>query len=77
MAKKYPTATGDALLRAYNRAVKKLIKNQDITSTVQSAGFIMPKGAPKGEGYQVFVGVTQFSEEVLKEHPLSGGLIGG
>ena len=79
MAKKYPMATGNAILRAYNKAAKTAAwPDKDDVSTIASsvsAGFIMPKGAPKGVGFQVFVKVARFSETLLQECPESGGLL--
>lgn len=73
MKKRYSTATGNAVLRAYNKATKIVIKER-LLATSQSGGFIMPKGWPKGEGYQVFVRIVRFSEGHLKAEPLTGGL---
>lgn len=74
MKKKYTIATGNAVLRAYNRAVKVAF-DDGLLATSQSAGFIMPKGWQKGEGYQVFVRVVRFSEKHLKDDMMTGGLL--
>lgn len=71
------TATGNAVLRAYSRAVKTLQDNEYLVSASRTAGFVIPNGQKKGqrEGYQVFVQVCKFSEKLLKTQPLSGGLL--
>jgi hypothetical protein len=71
---KHLFATGNRVLRAYSRSVKTLAEDPRVSSSSQSAGFIFPAGAPKGEGYQVFVTVERFSEARLKDKPESGGL---
>jgi hypothetical protein len=70
------TATGNAVLRAYSKAVKKLDKDPLLLANLASAGFIIPNGQKRGQrkGYQVFVWVTRYSDELLKKKPLSGGL---
>lgn len=72
---KYTTATGNAVLRAYNRAARDVANDSTLWSSEHSAGFIMPKGFSKGEGFQVFVKVVAFSEAKLKRKPMSGGLL--
>ena len=71
------TATGNAVLRAYNRAAKKFEKDPAIVSTHESAGFIIPDGQKRGKrkGFQVFVRVVRFDESMLKRKPESGGLL--
>lgn len=69
-------ATGNSLLRAYSRAVRVIKQEGDgLLATSQDAGFIMPNGNPKGEGYQVFVRVVRFSEDKLLRDISSGGLL--
>lgn len=70
-------ATGDAVLKAYDRAVKNIDRDEDMSSCAVSAGFIFPGGQPRGkrEGYQVFVKVCRFSEELLKREPETGGML--
>ena len=73
---KYKLATGNSVLRAYGRAAKRVADcKYPLIATSQDAGFIMPAGWPKGEGFQVFVNMTRFSEAKLKRKPLSGGLL--
>lgn len=73
------TATGDRVLRAYNRAAKSATHpdNGAVTRISMSAGFIIPAGQPKGpkEGWQVFVTLHRYSDQKLKDDPLSGGLL--
>jgi hypothetical protein len=72
-------ATGNQVLRAYNRAAKSVAKDQAMSSTAVSAGYIIiPNGQRRGqrEGYQVFVKLVKFSEMKLKLDPESGGLMG-
>lgn len=69
------TATGNSLLRAYNRSAKR-IKDADLTSAATSAGFIIPDGQKRGqrEGFQVFVKLIRYSDKKLKKNFESGGL---
>ena len=71
------TATGDAVLKAYSQAVKKLEKDDKLTASSVSAGFIIPDGQKRGqaEGYQVFVKVHRFCQLRLKNKPEGGGLL--
>lgn len=71
------TAIGDAVLKAYSQAVKKLEKDDKMTALSVSAGFIIPNGQKRGKavGYQVFVKVHRFSQLKLKSNPVSGGLL--
>jgi hypothetical protein len=70
-------ATGNALLRAYSKAAKNLKRDATITSTETSAGFIIPIDQKRGHrtGYQVFVKMCRYSEELLKRKPITGGLL--
>jgi hypothetical protein len=65
----------DSLRLAYSLAKKSLAKNSLIASSC-SAGTVLPAGE-RGtrEGFQVFVKVAKFSEKLLKEQPLTGGLL--
>lgn len=68
-------ATGNSVLRAYNRAAKR-IKEDGIRGASTSAGFIVPK-RKRGEplrGWQVFVSIEAWSQVALEEVPESGGL---
>jgi hypothetical protein len=71
------TATGNALLRAYNKATKNLKNDDAMTASLVSAGFIIPNGQKRGcrKGFQVFVKVCRYSEELLKRKPITGGLL--
>jgi hypothetical protein len=70
-------ATGNAVLRAYNRAVKEIQSKSCISGSHTSAGFIIPVGQKRGErkGIQVFVEVARWSEKLMKERPETGGLL--
>ena len=76
-------ATGNAVLRAYSRAVKR-ITDEELLSTAQDAGFIPDPHNPdawkakkgKRKGYQVFVKLVKYDEELLEKEPLTGGLVG-
>jgi len=72
---RYRQATGNSLLRAYNRAVKGIEEEKNFMACERDAGFIMPKGWPKGHGYQVFVKVCRFSQVLLDNDQESGGLL--
>ena len=69
-------ATGNQVLRAYSKAVKRIEDDRSMLATQISAGFIFPPGQKKGYkiGYQVFVKVCQYSDELLAREPDSGGL---
>ncbi len=71
------TATGNSLLRAYSKALKTLQRDEAMTASTISAGFIIPNGQKRGKrkGFQVFVKVCCYSEELLKRKPDSGGLL--
>lgn len=71
--KKKPFASGNALLRAYARAVKKLQDDPDMVACATSAGFIIPDG--EQDGFQVFVKVAKYSKALLKKSPDTGGLL--
>lgn len=66
------TATGNSVLRAYSKAVKRL-ERPGIVSAETSAGFVIPEGATIG--IQVFVKVCKFDELLLRKKPLTGGLL--
>lgn len=74
---KYLTATGDRVLRAYNKAVRTMERDLKMLATEHSAGFIIPDGQQKVPkmGFQVFVRVARYDESVLKSHPMTGGLL--
>lgn len=69
------TATGNNLLRAYNRAAKR-IKDDNLTSAATSAGFIIPAGQKRGQrkGWQIFVMLIAYSDAKLAKNRCSGGL---
>jgi len=71
------TATGNALLRAYSKAAKKLQRDEALTACAVSAGIIIPNGQKRGSrnGFQVFVKVCRYSEQLLKKKPTTGGLL--
>lgn len=70
------TATGNALLRAYSKAAKNLTSDEAMSASAVSAGFIIPNGQKRGKrkGFQVFVKVCRYNEELLEKKPMSGGL---
>ena len=74
-------ATGNSVLRAYNKAAKKIqqrtMSGGDVLESTEAAGLIFPPGQKRGhkEGYQVFVTVSRYSDALLKEQPDSGGLL--
>lgn len=75
--KHYPTATGNAVLRAYARVAKNVEQDAGILESASSAGFIL-EPACRGElrhGYQVFVQMVRFDEGLLKKRPETGGLL--
>ena len=71
------TATGNELIWAYSKAVKRITKDEAMTSSETSAGFIIPNGQKRGQrtGFQVFVKVCRYSEALLKRKPVTGGLL--
>lgn len=68
--------TGNAVLRAYSRALKRLMEDDKMTASAVSAGMLFGPGQAKGarEGYQVFVKVIRYSDAKLARNPESGGL---
>mgnify|MGYP001603937378 CR=1 FL=1 len=75
-------ATGDTVLRAFNRASRKMVdKNglvrENLVATETSAGFVFPPGQKCGhrEGLQVFVKIARYSDDLLCEQPETGGLL--
>jgi hypothetical protein len=74
---KHLTATGDRVLRAYNRVAKRIQEDEQLARSSTSAGFIIPDGQPKGPktGYQVFVTIVRYDEGLLKSSPKTGGLL--
>jgi hypothetical protein len=73
---KYRQATGETLRRAWNKCAKVMAEEEGtIVATEQDAGFVMPKGWPKGEGYQVCVKMYRFSQASLDNDVYSGGLL--
>lgn len=71
------TATGNAVLRAYDKSVARLERDPKMTAAMTNAGFIIPNGQKRGDrtGYQVFVKIYRYSDELLKKKPLTGGLL--
>ena len=71
------TATGNAVIRAFSKAAKNINKEATMTSSSASAGFIIPNGQKRGQrrGYQVFVKIIRYSDELLKKKPMTGGLL--
>lgn len=72
-------ATGNQLLRAYSKAIRKVEKDKRgrLTATKVSAGFIIPPGQMEGhmKGWQVFVELHRYSDDKLRQNPRSGGLL--
>lgn len=68
-------ATGNAVLRAFNKCAKRIC-DEGLTSTTTSAGFIIPAGQKRGHksGWQVFVKMIRYSDAKLKRNRNSGGL---
>lgn len=69
-----------SMRRAYDRAAAKFkvkTKGCSLIGTMESAGFIVPKGQKRGErkAYQVFVKIARFDEALCLEHPETGGLL--
>lgn len=72
MARRKKCVTGNALLRTFNRAAGRMAKEERVTATEISAGFI---DADDGRSYQVFVRICRFSDDLLRERPETGGLL--
>jgi len=70
-------ATGRAVMRAYVRAINVLESDQGVTASQHSAGFVMASRQKRGarKGYQVFVRVCRFDEELLSRNRMTGGLL--
>lgn len=69
--------TTESLIKAYNSAIRGMDRDAGMTAKSVSAGFAIPAGQKRGKrrGYQVFVKVARFDEELLKSDPVTGGLI--
>jgi hypothetical protein len=69
-------ATGETLRRAWSEVARRITKD-DSTVAASDAGFVIPPGQKVGEreGFQVFVEMRRFSEKLLREEPISGGLL--
>jgi hypothetical protein len=69
-------ATGNQVLRAYSKAVKRIEDDRSMSASRVSAGFIFSPKQKKGckIGYQVFVKVCRYSDKLLVREPDSGGL---
>ena len=72
-------ATGNQVLKAYSKAVRNMENQPIAASCAVSAGFIFKPGQKRGMrmGYQVFVKVCRYSDVLMKEDPLNGGLLCG
>lgn len=70
-------ATGDTLLRAWSESCRRISEDDSMTVAATDAGFVIPTGQKTGEreGFQVFVEMRRFSEKLLREEPISGGLL--
>lgn len=70
-------ATGNQLLKAYSKTVKRIENDKSMLASQVSAGFIFSPGQKKGHkiGYQVFVKVCRYNDELLAKEPDSGGLV--
>lgn len=71
-------ATGDSLLRAYNRTAKRFADDPCMVSCMVDAGFIITPRDKRGEpakGFQVFVKMCRYDEALLRSEPTSGGLL--
>lgn len=73
------TATKESVSRAFAKSLKRILKEDNLIATSADAGFVIPKGQKRGQrnGYQVFVKVARYSDQLLKSKPLTGGLLGG
>jgi hypothetical protein len=69
-------ATGNQVLRAYSKAVKRIENDRSMSASQVSAGFIFSPKQKKGHkiGCQVFVKVCRYNDELLAREPDSGGL---
>lgn len=67
------TATGNSVLRAFNTAAGRIALDDAMTTTAESAGFIIPKG--EKDGFQVFVKLVRYKDSKFKKQPISGGLL--
>lgn len=77
MSKRYRTVNDGTLRRALNKALKTLDTAEECSATMADAGFVIPGGQDPDEykqGYQVFVKVYRYDEELLEDYPESGGL---
>lgn len=68
--------TPESLFRAYIKAANAVYQGGTVASEVD-AGIILPGRQEPGQrtGYQVFIKVARFSEELLTRKPETGGLL--
>lgn len=69
----HPPVTDESILEALDHAAEVLKKDPVVTSTEQTAGFILEDGSE--QGFQVFVKVYRYSQPLLQKSPLTGGLL--
>ena len=71
------TVNLDTIRIAWTKAIRKLCKDPQLLAAELDAGFIIPTGQKRGRrrGYQVFVRVCRWSEEMLRDQHITGGLL--
>lgn len=70
-------ATGNSLLYAFSKAAKTISEDDDMLEIAKDAGMIIPNGQKKGSrtGWQVFVTISKWDEQLLKADRMTGGLV--
>ena len=68
------TATCESVLKAWAKATKKLTKDKKMLACCASAG-LLRHPAKRSTGFQVFVKVSRYDEALLRDQPLTGGLL--
>lgn len=71
-------ASSSSVSLAFDKCIENLEGDPAMVATTVSAGFVIPGKQKKGEqcGWQVFVKMVPYSDEMLRIEPLSGGLLG-
>ncbi len=68
--------TESQLMHAKDMALRRIQRSKAIVATEVDAGTIITSGKPGHRvGYQVFVKVARYSDELLASDPDSGGLL--
>jgi len=69
----------DVWQKAYAKGLRRLVKDKRLTATEISCGFAVlvtpSRDKSTWEDVQVFMKICRFSKKLLKEKPMTGGLL--